>query len=314
MDILIIGAGAMGGLFGALLAPLAHVCLITTNRAHAKAINRSGILLTDLAGHNTSTTVRALTDHSQYQRRADLVLIFTKAGATEAAAHTANGVLAEHGLVLTLQNGLGNLERIAAVIGQERATAGTTAQAATLLGPGQVRHAGQGATVLAPAKGCPGQKPILETIAALFNRAGIATSLTEDIEALLWSKLIVNVGINALTALLRIPNGALLQSLESEALMRDAVDEALAVAKALGIGIDLGMQQDRVHQVCDLTRNNRASMLQDILRGRTTEIDVINGAIVDKGRETGIPTPVNQMLTRLIKALESTAAQRIAVV
>ncbi len=314
MEILIIGAGAMGGLFGALLAPLASVCLITTNRAHAEAINRIGILLTDLAGNTTSTSVPALTSHDQYQRRADLVLIFTKAGVTEAAAHTAQAVLADHGLVLTLQNGLGNLERIAAVIGQERAAAGTTAQAATLLGPGQVRHAGQGATMLAPARGFPGQLPQLESVAALFNQAGIATSLSEDIDTLLWSKLIVNVGINALTALLRIPNGALLQSPESEALMRDAVDEALAVAKGLGIGIDLEIQQERVRQVCELTRNNRASMLQDILRGRTTEIDVINGAIVAKGQEVGLPTPVNHMLTRLIKALESTSAQRIEAV
>ena len=93
--------------------------------------------------------------------------------------------------------------------------------------------------------------------------------------------------------------------------MREAVDEALSVAKAMGIPLDYPSQQQRVRQVCELTRNNRASMLQDILRGRTTEIDVINGAIVAKGREAGIATPVNQMLTRLIKALESTAAQRI---
>lgn len=96
--------------------------------------------------------------------------------------------------------------------------------------------------------------------------------------------------------------------------MRDAVDEALAVAKALNIDLDYAAQQERVRQVCDITRHNRASMLQDILRGRSTEIDVINGAIVAKGREAGIATPVNQMLTRLIKALESTSAQRIEAV
>nr|WP_321465420.1 2-dehydropantoate 2-reductase [uncultured Desulfobulbus sp.] len=314
MEILIIGAGAMGGLFGALLAPLAGVCLITTNPSHAAAINKAGILLTDMEGTTTSASVRAITSPADYRQHADLVLLCTKAGATRAAARTAQSALAENGLVLTLQNGLGNLEQIAGVVGAARAAAGTTAQAATLLAPGSIRHAGQGATVLAHAKGFPEQAPFLAAVADLFTRAGIATTLSDDIDALLWSKLIVNVGINALTALLRVPNGALVHNPASLALMHDAVDEALAVARVLGINIDFAVQQERVRQVCELTRNNRASMLQDVLRGRTTEIDVINGAIVDKGHETGVPTPVNHMLTRLIKALESTSAQRIEAV
>lgn len=313
MEILIIGAGAMGGLFAALLAPLAKVCLFTTNTTHAEAINTVGVRLIDMGGSTSTAIVRAITEPSQYQQRADLVLICTKAGATLAAAQTAKLLLAEGGLALTLQNGLGNLETIAAVVGPHRATAGTTAQAATLVGPGQIRHAGQGPTVLAPARGFPEQMRSLATIAELFNRAGITTNITEDIDSLLWSKLIVNVGINALVALLRVPNGALIESPACEELMFDAVAEALAVAKALGIDLDYANQQQRVRQVCELTRLNRASMLQDILRGRSTEIDVINGAIVAKGIEAEIPTPINLMLTRLIKALESTSAQRIDV-
>lgn len=313
MNILIVGAGAMGGLLASRLAPLADICLFTTNAAHAEAINTSGVRLTDMTGTTSTVAVPAITDPAQYSQRADVVLICTKAAATTAAAKTAKARLTEDGLVLTLQNGLGNLERIAAVVGPERVTAGTTAQAVTLLGPGHVRHAGQGATALAPAKGFPQQRLQLDNIAALFNHAGMATTCTDDIDALLWSKLIVNVGINALVALLRVPNGVLIESPICSELMIDAVAEALAVAKALGIALDYSSQQQRVRQVCELTRHNRASMLQDILRGRTTEIDVINGAIVAKGREAGIATPVNQMLTRLIKALESTAAQRIDV-
>ncbi len=313
MNILIIGAGAMGGLFASLLAPLAETCLFTTNAAHAEAINTNGVQLIDPLGSTSAVAVRAITEPSQYQQRANLILICTKAGATLAAAQTAKLLLAEGGLALTLQNGLGNLETIAAVVGPHRATAGTTAQAATLLAPGHIRHAGQGPTVLAPARGFPEQMRSLATIAELFNRAGITTTITEDIDSLLWSKLIVNVGINALVALLRVPNGALIASSTSEELMRDAVAEALAVAKALGIDLDSASQQQRVRQVCELTRLNRASMLQDILRGRSTEIDVINGAIVAKGIEAEIPTPINLMLTRLIKAMESTSTQRIDV-
>jgi 2-dehydropantoate 2-reductase len=308
MEILIIGAGAMGGLFGALLAPLAEVCLYTTNPDHAAAINRDGLTVIGRDGVVHRHQVRVLSDPGQYDRRADLVLICTKARSTAVAAQLARPLLADAGLVLTLQNGLGNLEQIAAVVGAERAVAGITAQAATLVGPGQVRHAGSGLTVLAAG---PEQCIRVAAIVALFNQAGIDTRIVEEVESLIWSKLIVNVGINALTALLRVPNGILTQIPACEALMAQAVEEAVDVARALHINLAYEQQLDRVKDVCALTRENRASMLQDILRGAPTEIDVINGAIVAKGSEVGVPTPVNLLLTQLIKALEATIPYRI---
>jgi len=308
MEILILGAGAMGSLFGALLAPLAEVCLFTTNAGHARAINREGLTLTGMDGTVRRFGIRVLTDGSHYGGKADLILLCTKARSTGEAAATAQRLVAEDGLVLTLQNGLGNLERIVAVVGAERAAAGTTAQAATLLAPGHVRHAGRGPTVLAADLG---QLSAITAIAELFNRAGIDTQIVEDGDALLWSKLIVNVGINALTALLRVPNGVLAQVPECEQLMAQAVDEAVAVARALQINLGGETQLERVRQVCALTSANRASMLQDILRGAPTEIDVINGAVVAKGLEVGVPTPVNLLLTQLVKALEATATHRI---
>ena len=308
MEILIIGAGALGCLFGALLAPHASVHLFTTNPDHARAINHSGLSLTGMDGDRRNLTLPALTDPARYGRRADLILLCTKARSTGAAAATARQLLADNGLVLTLQNGLGNLETIAAVVGPERAAAGITAQGATLLAPGQVRHAGAGVTELAAG---PGQAAAIAAIAALFNRAGIETRISTDGTALLWSKLIVNVGINALTALLRVPNGVLAEVEACDTLMAEAVAEAVAVARALGIDFDEGQQLDHVRRVCVQTRENRASMLPDILKGAPTEIDVINGAVVAKGREVGVATPVNLLLTRLIKALEATAAQRI---
>jgi 2-dehydropantoate 2-reductase len=308
MEILIIGAGAMGGLFGALLAPFAEVTLYTTNPEHAAVINREGLALTGQDGVVRCSLIRTLSDPGQYGQRADLALIFTKARSTFAAAEVARGVLADTGLVLTLQNGIGNAEQIAAVVGKERVLVGITSQAATLLGPGQVRHAGSGPTFLAAA---PGQAEQVQALVALFNRAGIDTRLAEDGDSLLWSKLIVNVGINALTALLRVPNGVLAEVPECSLLMAQAVDEAVAVARALGISLAAGDPLEQVRQICVLTRENRASMLQDILRGAPTEIDVINGAIVAKGREVGVATPVNLLLTQLVKALEATVSHRI---
>ena len=308
MEILIIGAGAVGGLFGALLAPVAAVTFFTTNAAHAEAINRDGLALTGMDGTTRRIPATALTDPGRYGRRADLALVCTKARSTAKAAETARQLLADDGLVLTLQNGLGNLEQLQAAVGPARAAAGITAQAATLLGPGQVRHAGSGATVLATG---PGQADRVAAVADLFNQAGITTSITDDVEALLWSKLVVNVGINALTALLRVPNGTLAAVPECDALMARCVAEAEAVARALGVSLPGGDQLQRVREVCGRTAANRSSMLQDILAGRPTEVDVINGAVVRKGEESGVPTPFNRLLTQLVKALEATAGQRI---
>jgi 2-dehydropantoate 2-reductase len=309
METLIIGAGAMGGLFATLLAPLAATSLFTTNAEHAKTINLAGLSLTGMDGKIRHSPVKALTDPQQYGRCADLIILCTKARSTGQASSIAKQLLAKDGLMLTLQNGLGNLEQIQAAVGVSRAAAGITAQAATLLGPGQVRHAGSGPTVLAAG---PGQEKRIAAIASLFNQAGIPTSVTADGDALLWSKLIINVGINALTALLRVPNGTLAMVPECESIMAQAVAEAVAVARAMGIKLTDEEPLERVRQVCQVTSSNQSSMLQDILKGRPSEIEVINGAIVRKGAENGVPTPVNHLLTELIKALEATVQSRIA--
>jgi len=308
VEILIIGAGAMGGLFATLLAPHARVRLFTTNAEHARAINDHGLALTGMDGAIRRTAIAALTEPLADSRPADLALVCTKTRSTTAAAATARQFLTKTGLALTLQNGLGNLERLTEAVGANRAAAGVTSQAAILLGPGQIRHTGRGPTAL----GCgPGQAERLALVADLFNRAGIETRLSDDIDGLLWSKLIVNAGVNALTALLRVANGALISTPECEVLLTEAVAEAEAVAQALHIDLPGGQQVDRVRQVCGLTAANQTSMLQDILRGAPTEIDAINGAVAAKGRELGIPTPINLLLTRLIKALEATASHRI---
>lgn len=308
MELLIIGAGAMGGLFGALLAPHAAVSLLTTNQEHAAVMGGHGLTLVDLDGATRRVPVRVLTDPQDYGRRADVVLVCTKTRATAQAAATARDLLAADGLALTLQNGLGNLEQLVAAVGAQRAAAGVTSQAATLLAPGRVRHAGSGPTVLGIP---PGREEAITAVAGLFTRAGLETRISDDVDSLLWSKLIVNVGINALTALLRVPNGVLAQTPECDLLMARAVAEAVAVARALSIGLDGERQLERVREVCLRTADNRASMLQDILRGRPTEIDAINGAVVARGRAAGVDTPVNLLLTQLVQALEATVADRL---
>lgn len=308
MRVLIIGAGAMGSLFASLLAAHADIRIITSNPDHRQAISNNGIVIHGLDGQQRQVKVRLAGESAQEQWAADLVLICTKARDTETAAQIASRYLAVNGLVLTLQNGLGNVEAIAAQVGGQRTMAGTTAQAATLLGPGQVRHAGCGKTSVGMARELEAD---ITRVAALFNQAGIPCEHEVDIDRLIWSKLIVNVGINALAAIVRVPNGVLAFVPECSRLMEEAVREAVAVARALAIDFAADEQVQRVRQVCRETSGNHASMLQDIVRGKRTEIDVINGAIVARGASVGVPAPVNAMLTQVIKALEATVAHRV---
>jgi len=308
MRIAIIGPGAMGGLFGAMLSGIVDVTLLGRPGEHVERMRTAGLILTRRDGTQTCKPVQAVSDPSRFDGKADVAVIFTKSYDTAEAAKTAAAVLHREGLALTLQNGLGNAQRISAAVGPERTAAGVTSQAATLVAPGHVRHAGEGPTHLAALTGNDDR---ITAIAAILNQAGIPTQVSDDVDRLIWGKLIVNVGINALTAILRVPNGILDATPACRLLMAQAVEEAVAVAKAHGMILPFADPLAHVREVCVRTASNRASMLQDILRGRRTEIDVINGAIVEKGRAASIPTPVNRLITELVKALEETAHHRI---
>lgn len=308
-NILIVGAGAMGCLFGALLARQNNVTLLSRNATHVTAIAQNGLLVEAMNGQTQRIKVKILADPAHCPPRTDCILICTKAGSTAAAVDSTAELLSAQGIMLSLQNGLGNYEQIAARIGTDQAMAGTTAQAATLLGPGAIRHSGAGITRLAAT---PEQAKRATELADLFNRAGIVTETVADRNKLLWSKLIVNVGINALAALLRVPNGVLGTTPACREIMSQAVDEALTVAAALHI--DLGDKKEQFAQVleiCHLTANNQASMLQDILKARATEIEAINGAVVHQAEAIGLSAPLNRLLTELVRALEETAPNRL---
>ncbi len=308
MQILIIGGGSMGCLFGAFLSLKADVTICDTNPTVIDSIQRNGILIDGMDGRTTSYKVDVVAQGSEYSPQADLVIIFTKANATRAAAESAQEVLAPDGLVLTLQNGVGHLEQINEVLGKEGTVAGVTAQAANVITPGHIRHAGAGMTSIAMLQN---QEEQISRILDLFTDCGIKTCLSEDVEGLIWSKLIVNVGINALTAILKVPNGVLAEHTESIGLMEQVVAEAVAVADGLGITLPYDDPMQEVIKVCRVTAANRASMLQDILKNVPTEIDVINGAIVTKGKQVGACTPANSFIIALIKAMEATGSKRI---
>ncbi|NQS72458.1 MAG: 2-dehydropantoate 2-reductase [Desulfobulbaceae bacterium] len=311
MDVVVIGAGAMGCLFGALLAPHAKITLCCRHEQLAHTLSTRGIFLHGLEGGLQRVPVHAIsTDKVLEGENFDYAIICTKAHAGSAAAAIAQALLRPDGLALTLQNGLGNRERLAEHLGLERSLVGITSQAATLLEPGQVRHAGAGDTVLAPDGGQQWRQAL--PLVALFNSAGISTTVTDDSQGLIWSKLLVNVGINALAALLRVPNGVLANEPVCRTIMAQAVEEAVQVAQASGVELPYEKPFEHVLELCVQTAANRASTLQDILRQAPTEVEVINGAVAALGVQYTIPTPVNSTLTQLIKALEATASERVA--
>ncbi len=301
MKIAVIGAGAMGSLFGAYLAKAGEaVTLVDIWQEHVAAIRSQGLLLSEEAGDEVVRLDVVLGTGGLVA--VDLVILFVKAAATRVAAVDAAALLRPGGRVLTLQNGLGNAEVIAEIVGAERVLAGTTAQGATLLGPGRVRHGGRGETHIGRLSG--EVDGLCAQVAAMLSNAGLPTVVEPDVRSLIWGKLVINTGINALTALLRLRNGQLAELAETRQLLALAVEEAVQVAGAAGVALPYENPLGKVLAVAAATGQNQSSMLQDVLRGSPTEIAVITGAIVREGERRGVATPVNRTLTLLVQALE----------
>ena len=305
MRIGIIGTGAMGCLFAARLAPLADVTVLGTWREAVHALQVFGVRLCE-NGHEVTAPVRAQSDPGQVEP-VDLALVLVKGCQTERAARWAEKILRAEGIALTLQNGLGNLEIIEAEVGAPRAALGVSLQGATLLGPGHVRHAGCGLTTVAARSE---NRARLEEVATLFTGAGIETCLTDDVRTLLWSKLVVNTAINALTAILRVPNGWLVENADARAVMEQAARETAAVAMALGIALPCDDPAAQAVLAAQATATNYSSTLQDVLRGAPNELSMINGAVVREAQRIGMRAPVNAALLHLARALEQAAGSR----
>jgi len=300
MKVAIIGAGAMGSLFGALLADAGNdVWLLSTWQEHLAAISDKGLKI-NYKDHTRTIYLNTATRLEEIGP-SDLTLIFVKSYHTETVAGTAAALAGAEGVIMTLQNGLGNAEKLAACIDPERIIAGTTSHGATVLEPGHIRHAGMGATVIGSWNG--NNKPVIDEIAAAFCRSGIETQVVDNVRPVIWEKLLVNVGINAITALTGMRNGQLLDMAVTRELVRKTVEEAITIAIAKGIKVREDMVE-HVFKVAKATAANRSSMGQDVDRGRFTEIGAINGMIVSAGKRLSIPTPINETLVALVETLQ----------
>ena len=302
MKIVIVGPGAMGSLFAALLSKSREeVWLLAKDKERGSKLNEKGISLEGISG-NWQAKVK-VTAQPQEIGAADLVIICVKSYDTKEAAVAAKPLLGDNTRVLTLQNGIGNIEIISEVVGQEKVIGGVTNLGATLIDAGHIRHAGKGQTLIGRIDG---KIPVeMRSIREIFNRSGLETRISRDIKGLLWSKLIINAGINALTAITRLNNGRLIEFDGTRRVMREAVTEAIRVAKRKRIKLIYDDPLAKVEAVCEATAINVSSMLQDVLKKKRTEIDFINGVVVRQAQELGIPVPINSVLVDLVKTIEA---------
>lgn len=301
MKIAIIGAGAMGSLYGGYLDRAGEeVYLVDIWREHVDAVNSGGLVIEEKEA-DICVYPRAAADAGEVGP-VDLAIVFVKSFLTGTALEKNEALLGPDTVVMSLQNGYGNIEQIAKHVRRSNIIAGTTSHGASMLSPGRVKHAGSGDTHIGWVDSDDEER--INGIAEMLRRAGFVTAVEKNVMELIWSKLVVNVGINALTAVLRVKNRELLRFEETKDLLRLAVLEAVEVAAASGVRFDGEEMVNRVMNVAFATGENSSSMLQDILNKRKTEIDTINGAIVEEGRKHGLETPVNMVMASLVRAME----------
>ena len=297
------GGGAMGGLFGGYLARSGEdVTLVDVSQAAVDAINRDGVSIEEKDGSTPVIKVRASSEPGKVGP-VDLIVNFVKCYHTEAAINAARPMLGADTAILSLQNGWGNADRIAAIVGEPRVMVGLTYHSATLLGPGRVKHTGIGPTHAGELNGEMSAR--LGTATAAFRKAGIDVTSSATIIEEVWKKLALNVCSLPTAALLRFTADELNKHEGTRALMRGLLAELVAVARPQGIAIDEEERWQAIGGVLDRAVGGRASMLQDVEAGRQTEIDVINGAIVAAGDRLGIDTPLNDSMVWMVKSLQA---------
>ena len=292
-SILILGTGALATLFAARLAAAGvFVTMLGTWSEGLDALSKKGVRVD---GIDREFHVHA-TDNPVECKGTRLALVLVKAWQTERAAHQLSDCLADDGVALTIQNGLGNDTVLAGSLGLPRVARGVTTLGATLLAPGLVSLGGDGTVWLE-------SHLRLSPLAEMIHRAGFVVNVVSDLQSLVWGKLAISSAINPLTALLRVKNGELLKIPSARVLMGELARETAAVAKTLGVALPFPGPEFAVEEVAQRTAENQSSMLQDVLRGAPTEIDAINGAVVLIAEEKNLLVPVNWTVWSLVKAI-----------
>jgi 2-dehydropantoate 2-reductase len=294
MKIAVMGAGAVGCYYGFKLARAGHDVVLIGRPQHVEAIERQGLRL-ETQTFDEHIRVTASTDASAAQG-AQLVLFCVKSNDTESGAAAIKPYLAPDALVLSLQNGVENADRLRGLLPQE-VVAAVVYVGTEMAGPGHVRHHGRGELVIEQSKASV-------DVARALIAAGVSTDISDNVRGALWAKLILNCAYNALSAITQLPYGRLVKGEGVTGVMRDLVDECLAVAKADGVTIP-GDVDVAVRKIAETAAGQYASTAQDLARGKRSEIDHLNGLIVRRGEALGVATPANRLLHAIVKLIES---------
>ncbi len=309
--VLVAGAGALGSVYGCFLRAAGHAVTLLGRAAHLDAIATSGLHLEGLWGEHQAGGFTLITDATQARPSFDAILVAAKAYDTETVGKAVAPLLAPAGVMISLQNGLGNVEILAQQVGWERVLAGRVIFGAEIVAPGRVRVTVYADPVLIGVWGAP--FPPLDAAAHCWAErlaaAGIPAAYCADIRAALWGKILYNAALNPLSALLGVSYGVLSAEANTRAIMDAVFDEVYAVAAGEGVTLSwpsaAAYRAEFYGRLIPATFDHRSSMLQDLERGRRTEIDAINGEVWRRGAVGGIPTPVNELLTRLVRTRQS---------
>ncbi|MBZ9988874.1 2-dehydropantoate 2-reductase [Mesorhizobium sp. BH1-1-5] len=297
------GGGAMGGIFGGYLARAGNdVTLIDVSKPAVAAINDNGLTIEEKDGSQPVIRVPASMEPSKVGP-VDLIINFVKCYHTDAAVRAAAPMISGDTAVLSLQNGWGNAPRIAGIVGEDKVLVGLTYHGGTLLGPGRVKHPGVGMTYIGELSGKT--TPRLDKVIETFCAAQIETTKSERILDEVWKKLALNACTLPVAGLLHFMSHELVAFDGTKSLMAAILREVVAVANAQGISLDYDERWAAITGLLEKAVGGKASMLQDVEAGRQTEIEVINGAIVDAGKRAGVPTPVNDTMVWMIQAKQA---------
>lgn len=288
------GAGAVGCFYGGMLARAGHDVVLIARPQHVEAIARDGLRMNTLT-FDEHVRLAASLDASAVQG-ADLVLFCVKSTDTETAGAQILPYLAPEALVLTLQNGVDNADRLRNVLPGRQVAAAVVYVATEMAGPGHVKHNGRGELVIEPSHQ---SGPVAQALIA----AGVPTEISGNVRGALWAKLILNCAYNAVSAIAQLPYGVTVKGEGVQAVMRDVVAECLAVAKADGVQVP-GDVDAAIRKIAESMPGQFSSTAQDLARGKHSEIDYLNGLIVQRGEALGIATPANRVLWALVKLLE----------
>ena len=294
MKIAVMGAGAVGCYYGFKLARAGHDVVLIGRPQHVEAIERQGLRL-ETQTFDERIRVAASTEASAV-RGAQLVLFCVKSTDTESAAAAIKPHLAPDALLLSLQNGVENAERLRSILPQH-VLAAVVYIGTEMAGPGHVRHQGRGELIIERSRAS-------DELAQALIAAGVPTDISDNVRGALWAKLILNCAYNALSAITQLPYGRLVKGAGITAVMRDVVDECLAVAKADDVTIP-GDVDAAIRKIAETVPGQYSSTAQDLARGKPSEIDHLNGVIVRRGEALGVATPVNRLLHAIVKLLES---------